>query len=203
MMRWERRLWARGLRYVAGVDEAGRGPLAGPVVAAAVVFKPSTHIEGVQDSKALSPAIREELYERITAEAVSYAVGIVDHCVIDAINILQATYRAMHEALRNLACTPDYVLVDGNRFTDTGIPFTTLVDGDARCFSIAAASIVAKVTRDRLMVEYDRLYPGYGFARHKGYATPEHRQAIRERGLCEIHRRSFVLKPQLELAFET
>lgn len=190
------------MQAVAGVDEAGRGPLAGPVVAAAVVFRPGTHIEGVRDSKVLTASVREELFERITAEAAAFAVGVVDHQTIDAINILQATYRAMHAAVRNLPSSPDYLLVDGNRFCDIGIPFATIIDGDTCCFSIAAASIVAKVTRDRLMVEYDRLYPGYGFAKHKGYATPEHRRAIQRLGLCSIHRRSFLLKPQVELAFE-
>lgn len=187
---------------VAGVDEAGRGPLAGPVVAAAVVFEPECFIDGVNDSKLLAPDEREEVYEKIIAGAAMFGVGIVHHDVIDSINILQATYRAMHDAIRRLAVPPDHLLIDGNRFAGGAIPFTTIIDGDALSFAIAAASILAKVTRDRLMVEYDAQFPGYGFARHKGYATPEHREAITRLGLCGIHRRTFTLRPQLELEFE-
>ena len=201
-LRYEEEYWRRGLRNVAGVDEAGRGPLAGPVVAAAVIFPQGFFLPDVNDSKQLSGDEREELYGRIMASASAVGVGVVDHVVIDEINILQATYRAMHEATRQLAVTPDHLLIDGNRFEPDGIPFTTIIDGDALSLSIAAASIVAKVTRDRIMVEYDALYPAYGFARHKGYATPEHREAIFRLGYSPIHRRSFVLKTQLELAFD-
>lgn len=202
MFVWERRLWAEGIRYIAGIDEAGRGPLAGPVVAAAVMFPPGTRIRGVRDSKLLSASEREELFETIISRAVAYGVGIADHQVIDAINILQATYCAMRDAVSKLSIAPEYILVDGNRCCDLGTPLETIVDGDDRCFSVAAASIIAKVTRDRLMVEYDKQYPGYGFAKHKGYATAEHRDAIRRLGLCEIHRRSFTLRSQLDLVFD-
>lgn len=201
LLRFEREYWSKGEIGIAGVDEAGRGPLAGPVVAAAVIFNPEYYIEGVNDSKVLLPEEREELYTKIIAEALTFGVGIVERSVIDEINILQATYKAMHEAVRRLSIIPTLQLIDGNRFLDNGIPYRTIIDGDALSFSIAAASIIAKVTRDRLMVEYDSQYPGYGFARHKGYATPEHRDAVKRLGICNIHRRTFTLKPQLEFEF--
>ncbi|MFN0158078.1 MAG: ribonuclease HII [Bacteroidota bacterium] len=201
MLSHERDVGKSGITHVAGVDEAGRGPLAGPVVAAAVIFEPEFFIPEVNDSKQLTPDEREELYAAIMSGATAVGVGIIDHIIIDEINILNATYRAMHAAIRQLAVTPQHLLVDGNRFDDMGIPFTTIIAGDALSFSIAAASIIAKVTRDRLMVEYDGLYPGYGFAANKGYATKEHRDAIFRLGYCEIHRRSFELKNQLELEF--
>lgn len=198
----ERQLWETGKVRIAGIDEAGRGPLAGPVVAAAVIFEPEKLIIGVNDSKQLSTEERDELYPQIVAEALTYGVGVVDHDVIDKINILQATYRAMHEAVQRLSVSPDHLLIDGNRFQGGQIPFTTIIDGDALSFSIAAASIIAKVTRDRMMVEYENHFPGYGFAKHKGYGTVEHRDAIKRLGLCEIHRRSFTVRPQLELEFQ-
>jgi len=187
----ERGFWSRGLRYVAGVDEAGRGPLAGPVVAAAVVFPDYIEIRGIDDSKKLSERKREELFEVIGRTAVSIGVGIVDHVVIDEVNILNATFRAMHSALSQLRCSPEHILVDGPLFAGANIPYTALVNGDSVSVSIAAASIVAKVTRDRLMRQYDMDFPQYGFARHKGYGTREHIEAIRKFGLCEIHRKSF------------
>ena len=196
---YEQDLWRRGNRLVAGIDEAGRGPLAGPVVAAAVVFPQDFFLPDVNDSKVLSPAMRECLYGQILGNAIAVGVGIVDHVTIDEVNILNATFRAMDEAVGRLTVTPDHLLIDGNRFPGAGIPFTTIVDGDALCFSIAAASIVAKVTRDRIMTEYDAKFPGYGFAKHKGYATREHCEAILRLGYCEIHRRSFELNLQLEL----
>ncbi|MBP1654133.1 MAG: ribonuclease [Bacteroidetes bacterium] len=200
--RHERKLWRSGVYYVAGVDEAGRGPLAGPVVAAAVLVTPGFEIEGVEDSKTLAPAERERLCALITAGAPSVGVGIVDHETIDRVNILNATFLAMHRAIAGLKPRPQHVLVDGNRFTpgEDGVPYTTLVGGDARSFSIAAASIVAKVTRDRIMLQLDSEYPAYGFCRHKGYATPEHRAAILKYGLCPVHRRSFTIRWQLELS---
>jgi ribonuclease HII len=182
----------QGIDLIAGVDEAGRGPLAGPVVAAAVIFPRGISLEGVDDSKKLTPARRESIYSAIMKEAQCVGVGIVDHNVIDAINIANATYKAMHEALSQLGLTPDHVLVDGNRFVGGSLPFTTIVDGDAKCFSIAAASIIAKVTRDRLMLDYDVMYPGYGFARHKGYGTKAHYEALALLGCCPIHRKSFL-----------
>lgn len=200
LLRHESSLWNRGILPVAGVDEAGRGPLAGPVVAAAVVFEPHDYIDGVMDSKQLTAEQREELFGVISTKATAIGVGVVDHHCIDEINILNATFRAMHTAVATLGVRPAHLLVDGNRFAGADIPFTTIVEGDAASFSIAAASIVAKVTRDRLMIEYDALYPGYGFASNKGYATREHREALLRLGSCEIHRRSFEVRNQLELA---
>ena len=191
-LQYENELYARGVKLVAGVDEAGRGPLAGPVVAAAVILPEGVLIPGVDDSKKLTAAKREALYDVILASAVAAGTGIVGHEEIDRINILQATYRAMHQALAALSVMPGHVLVDGNRFAGTGIPFTTIVDGDALSHSIAAASIIAKVTRDRLLCDYDRLYPAYGFARHKGYGTAQHRAAILAHGPCAIHRITFL-----------
>jgi len=198
-LEYERELWARGKTSVAGLDEAGRGSLAGPVVAAAVIFQPECLIPAVNDSKLLAESTRDILYAKIKNKALAVGVGIVDHATIDEINILNATYKAMHDAVANLDLTPDHLLIDGNRFCGGTIPFTTIVNGDALCFSIAAASIVAKVTRDRLMVDYDAKYPGYGFAKHKGYGTKGHSEAIYQLGYCEIHRRSFVMNKQLEL----
>jgi ribonuclease HII len=187
----ERKLWDHGLKSIAGVDEAGRGPLAGPVVAAAVVFPCYVEISGIDDSKKLTERTREELFKVIIDSAVSVGVGIVDHLVIDEVNILNATFRAMHSAISRLDFEPEHLLVDGPYFAGANIPYTTIVDGDTISVSIAAASIVAKVTRDRLMREYDRDYPQYGFAQHKGYGTREHIDAIRKFGLCTIHRKSF------------
>ena len=178
---------------VAGVDEAGRGPLAGPVVAAAVVFPPDAWIDGVNDSKKLTPARRSELYDRILERAVGVGVGVVGHEVIDRINILQASHRAMEEAVAELKPPPEYLLVDGRGLHEFSVPFLAIVDGDARSFSIAAASIMAKVTRDRLMEKFDTEFPQYGFAHHKGYGTRQHYEALQRFGPCEIHRRSFRL----------
>jgi ribonuclease HII len=181
---------------VAGIDEAGRGPLAGPVVAAAVVFPPEVWIQGVDDSKALTAARRERLFGIIMECSEDVGIGIVTHEEIDALNIYRATMKAMHDAVARLRLPPGHLLVDGPRFSHPLIPSTAVVGGDARCFSIAAASIVAKVTRDRLMAEYGRIYPEYGFARHKGYGTAAHMEAIREFGPCPIHRSSFRLPPR-------
>ena len=192
LLHFERMLWRQGVLRVAGVDEAGRGPLAGPVVAAAVVFPPELIIPGVDDSKVLTPVQREELYPLILERALAVGIGSADHEEIDQVNILQSTYRAMHRAVAALGMPPQHLLIDGNRFDGLHVPFTVLVDGDARSFAIASASIVAKVTRDRIMVMYDSLYPAYGFARHKGYGTAYHREALRRLGPCPIHRRSFL-----------
>jgi ribonuclease HII len=191
MLRHENDLRSRGIRTIAGVDEAGRGPLAGPVVAAAVLVFSGFFLPRVNDSKKLRPAIREELYGEILGGAAGVGVGIVPHDEIDRVNILNATMRAMEEAVGALPERPEFLLIDGNRYTAEDIPYATVVHGDALCFSVAAASIVAKVTRDRIMVEYDRLYPEYGFARHKGYGTQAHREAILRHGLSPIHRRTF------------
>jgi ribonuclease HII len=190
--RFEAHAWRTGLTRVAGVDEAGRGPLAGPVVAAAVVIAPNRRLRGVADSKLLPPDRREELFVLIQERAVAVGVGIVDHLTIDRVNILEATRLAMQQALAVLAVAPELVITDFVALRGCPCPQRNLVDGDARCASVAAASIVAKVTRDRLMRELDSEYPAYGFARHKGYATAEHIAAIDRHGLCPQHRRSFV-----------
>jgi ribonuclease HII len=189
--RYEAQAWRAGVTRVAGIDEAGRGPLAGPVVAAAVVLAHDRRIRGLADSKLLAPAEREGLFHLIQERAVAVGVGIVDHATIDRINILQATLRAMAEALARLAVTPELVITDFVTLPALACPQRNLVAGDRRCASVAAASIVAKVTRDRIMLEVDRQFPGYGFARHKGYATPEHLAALDLYGPCPIHRRTF------------
>ena len=193
LRQWERALYARGLRRVVGVDEAGRGPLAGPVAAAAVYLPPERRWTGIDDSKALTPAQRETLYARIVAEPeVDWAVAMLDAAEIDRRNILQATHEAMRRALAALRVPPDHVLVDGLPVPALGFPQTAIVRGDAASRSIAAASILAKVTRDRWMsTEAERLCPGYGFALHKGYGTPEHLAALQRLGPCPLHRRSF------------
>jgi ribonuclease HII len=188
---FERLGFRQGFRTIAGIDEAGRGPLAGPVVAAAVVLPRGMDMPGVDDSKKLPPALRETLYERIMAEAVAVAVGVSDNLTIDRINILQATLRAMESAVRGLTIVPDYLLIDGISTTALPIPQKTLKKGDSRSLSIAAASIIAKVTRDRMMADYDQQYPGYGFAGHKGYGSAAHLAAIAALGPCPIHRFTF------------
>jgi ribonuclease HII len=190
--RFEGQAWRTGLTRIAGVDEAGRGPLAGPVVAAAVVIAPDRRIKGMADSKLLPAERREELFGLIHERAVAVGVGVVDHLTIDRINILEATRVAMLQALAALVVAPELVITDFVALRALACPQRNLVDGDARCASVAAASIVAKVTRDRLMREADLEFPAYGFARHKGYATPEHLAAIDRLGLCPLHRRSFV-----------
>ena len=191
---YEAALRAEGYTTICGIDEAGRGPLAGPVCAAACVLPAGLVIEGLNDSKKLSEKRREALYDQITEHALAWAVCLVDEKVIDEINILQATYCAMRGAVEKLPLRPDLCLVDGNRDPGLGLPTRTVVKGDATCASVAAASILAKVTRDRLMLEYDKTYPGYGFAVHKGYGTKAHYAAVAELGLCPIHRRSFFKK---------
>ena len=190
--RYEAKAWKTGLSRIAGVDEAGRGPLAGPVVAAAVVIAPDRRIRGLADSKVLPSERREELFAVIHERAVAVGVGIVDHLTIDRINILEATRVAMGQALAALAVAPELIITDFVALRACPCPQRNLVDGDARCASVAAASIVAKVTRDRLMREVDVQFPDYGFAKHKGYATAEHLAAIDRHGLCPLHRRSFV-----------
>ena len=189
--RHEALAWRTGVTLVAGVDEAGRGPLAGPVVAGAVIIAADRRIKGLADSKVLTPEQREALFSVIHERAVAVGVGIVDHETIDRINILQATKVAMAEALAQLTVRPDLVITDFVALRDLACPQKNLVDGDARCATVAAASIVAKVTRDRLMVEADQRFPVYGFARHKGYATPEHLAALDRWGPCPLHRRTF------------
>jgi ribonuclease HII len=209
---FERRLLSLGINAIAGVDEAGRGPLAGPVVAAAVVLPSEwvrqglpAELQGLNDSKQLSLSQRERFFAVLTAcSAVRVAVAQVAAELIDRLNILQATHRAMEEALAQLTPTPAHALVDGRRVPELRLPQTPLVKGDARSYSIAAASVIAKVTRDHLMCEFDRLYPEYGFAEHKGYATARHLAALARHGPCPIHRRSFApLKPAVGRARPT
>ncbi len=191
MSRYERRLWNEGFSAIAGVDEAGRGPLAGPVVAAAVILPPNVFISGLDDSKRLSPRRREELFSLIKKQAKAVGVGIVGQRAIDRINILQATFLAMGRAVGGLGPSPQYLLVDGLIIPDIDIFQLSIVRGDRLSISIAAASIVAKVTRDRIMMEKDKHLPQYGFARHKGYATRRHLEALAEHGISPLHRRSF------------
>ncbi len=189
--RYEARAWRAGVGRVVGIDEAGRGPLAGPVVAAAVILAPDRRIRGLADSKLLTPERREELFQVIHEQALAIGVGVVDHETIDRINILEATRRAMAAALAALAVLPELVITDFVALPALPCPQRNLVAGDRRCASVAAASIVAKVTRDRLMLEADGRFPDYGFARHKGYATAEHLAALDRHGPCAIHRRTF------------
>jgi len=191
MLHFERLLWKAGIQHIAGVDEVGMGPLAGPVVAAAVVFPPGAEIEGVDDSKALDEEARTRLDKNIREKASAFAIGVVEVEEIDRINIYHAGIHAMQLALSNLPVTPQHILVDSRTVPGFAQPQNSFDKGDGINFSIACASIVAKVYRDRLMMELDSKYPGYGFASHKGYATPEHQRAIREFGPCPIHRRSF------------
>ena len=180
-----------GARHVAGVDEVGRGPLAGPVVAAAVMLPVDFRPDGINDSKKLSERQRAQAFKRICRQASGIGLGVIDAEIIDRINILQASLLAMATAIDQLDPQPDYLLVDGNQPVKRPIPQMTLTRGDSRSISIAAASIVAKVARDRLMMDYHRHYPAYGFDRHKGYPTRAHREAVQALGGCPIHRRSF------------
>jgi len=193
---YEAELHCRGYGCIAGVDEVGRGPLAGPVVAAAVVLPEDFNVLGVDDSKKLSEKKREELFELIVDNAVACETGMADHSVIDEINILQATKLAMREAIEKLRgkTNVDYVLFDAMRIDEIELPQESVVKGDAKILSIAAASIVAKVTRDRMMVEYAAEYPGYAFEKNKGYGTKAHYEGIEKYGICPIHRRTFLRK---------
>ncbi|MDD3250699.1 MAG: ribonuclease HII [Smithella sp.] len=191
---FEKLAQVEGYRYVAGVDEAGRGPLAGPVVAAAVIFPPDYSNSKINDSKKLTVRKRDELYQVITEEAMVVGVGVVEADVIDRINILQASLQAMREAVLDLSVKPDYLLIDGLHAIGFDAPQKTIVKGDSLSVSIAAASIIAKVSRDRIMEMYHRQFPEYNFLQNKGYGTAFHRKVIEEIGLCKIHRRSFHVK---------
>lgn len=181
------------VEYICGIDEAGRGPLAGPVVVASVVMPRDSMIEGVNDSKKVSEKKREKLYDEIIENAISYSVGIVDQKEIDRVNILNATKAGLTESVKGLKVRPDIILVDALKGIDTcGVPYESIIKGDAKCYSIAAASIIAKVTRDRIMRQWHEIYPEYNFIQHKGYGTAAHIAAIKEYGLCPLHRRSFV-----------
>ena len=188
----EKGLYNKEIQKICGIDEAGRGPLAGPVVIAGVIMPPNSMIEGVNDSKKVSEKKREKLYDLILEEAIGYSVAIIGEDVIDEINILRATKQGVTKVVEDLEIKPDLILVDALTQIDTKkIPYYSIIKGDAKCYSIAAASIIAKVTRDRIMRQWEDVYPQYGFATHKGYGTARHIAAIKEYGLCPIHRRSF------------
>lgn len=191
---YEKEARRNGFSMIAGVDEAGRGPLAGPVVAAAVILPEQADIYGIDDSKKLSPDKREELYTEIKERALFWSVGISGVEEIDSLNILRASLMAMQRAVLGLAARPEYILVDAVKIPGLDIPQLPIVKGDGKSISIAAASIIAKVTRDRLMEDYDRQFPDYGFIRHKGYGTADHLEAIRKYGRCPLHRKSFTKK---------
>ena len=188
----EKALFNKGITYLAGVDEAGRGPLAGPVFAAAVVLKKDGFLEGVTDSKKLSEKKREYLFDKIIENAVAYSIAIADEKEIDEINIRNATFRAMNKAVNSLEITPEFVLIDGNAIKDMTIPNECIVKGDFKCNSIAAASILAKVSRDRFMLKCHEIYPEYAFDKHKGYPTKLHYERIKEYGICPLHRLTFL-----------
>ena len=190
----EKKLYENGnLEYICGIDEAGRGPLAGPVVVGAVIMPKDSFIEGVNDSKKISEKKREKIYDQIIEEAIAYSVGIIDKDVIDEVNILNATKMGVKVALKELKQKPDIILVDALTGLETdGVPYISVIKGDAKHYAIACASIIAKVTRDRMMKEWDEVYPQYGFAKHKGYGTKAHIDAIKEYGPCVIHRRTFI-----------
>ena len=191
----EKELYEKGFNNICGIDEAGRGPLAGPVVVAGVIMPQDSMIEGVNDSKKVTEKRREKLYDLILNEAISYSVAIVGQDVIDEINILNATKQGVTQVVDELDIKPDLILVDALEHINTkGIPYEPIIKGDAKCYNIAAASIIAKVTRDRIMREWDEIYPQYGFINHKGYGTAKHIAAIKKYGLCPIHRKSFTKK---------
>ena len=195
MYEYEKDCFSKGYKMVGGIDEAGRGPLAGPVVAACCILDPDEKILGLDDSKKLSEKKREELFVTIKEKALAYAICEASPEEIDDINILEATKKAMRQCVKDLAAkgqSPDILLIDAVNLSGTGLDVIPIIKGDAKSDSIAAASILAKVTRDHIMMEYDEVYPGYGFAKHKGYGTKDHYAAIREKGMTPIHRRSFL-----------
>lgn len=189
----EEEMHEAGIEVICGIDEAGRGPLAGPVVIAAAIMSRDSMIEGVNDSKKVSEKKREKLYDLILEEAISYGVGIIGQDEIDDINILNATKKGLTVSLKELTQKPDLIIVDALTNIDTlGTPYESIIKGDAKCYSISAASIIAKVTRDRIMREWDKIYPQYGFAQHKGYGTSAHISSIKEYGPCPLHRKTFI-----------
>ena len=189
----EDELRKKGFKTICGIDEAGRGPLAGPVVVASVIMPEDSMIEGINDSKKISEKKREKLYDQIIEEAISYGISIIGQEEIDNINILNATKEGLTNSLKELKVKPDLIIVDALTHIDTlGIPYESIIKGDAKCYSISAASILAKVTRDRIMREWAAIYPQYGFEQHKGYGTAKHISAIKEYGPCPIHRRTFI-----------
>lgn len=206
MKEFDKKYLSKKVKFLAGVDEAGRGPLAGPVVAASVIFDKKTNIKGVNDSKQLTEKQRESLFEKIISSALAYSVSIVNQNVIDEVNILNATLRAMKQSVDDLKIKPDLVLVDGNRKFQSDIPVITIIKGDSKSFSIAAASILAKVTRDRLMKNLSVQYPVYLWEQNKGYPTRQHREIIKNIGPSPLHRKSFlkkILTEQQMLEFDT
>jgi len=196
MLSFEKELWSAGKEFIAGVDEVGRGPLAGPVVTAAVILPKDFSLLGVDDSKKLTPKRRDELFEQIKQSAVCWAIGRREPARIDEINILEATKEAMADAIKALPVKPDHVLIDAVRLPGLDMPQTSIVKGDARSVSIAAASILAKVTRDREMAEMAKIYPGYSFESNKGYGTAAHYEGLRAQGPCPIHRKTFLPKEE-------
>ena len=191
---YENELYSKGIKYAAGIDEVGRGPLAGPVVAAAVILPLDFDVLGINDSKKLSEKKREELFEVIKERAVAYSFGVVDNEVIDEINILEATKKAMKMAVESLEIKPEHLLIDAVKLQDVDIPQTAIIKGDEKSISVAAASILAKVTRDRMMVEYAEEYTHYAFEKNKGYGTKAHYEGIEKAGICPIHRKTFLKK---------
>ena len=193
LKQYECELRSKGYKYICRIDEAGRGPLAGPVVVASVIMPENSMIEGVNDSKKVSEKKREKLYDLILSEAISYGVGIIGQDEIDEINILNATKKGLTISLQELTQKPDLIIVDALNNIDTlGTKYESIIKGDAKCYSIAAASIIAKVTRDRIMREWDKVYPQYGFVAHKGYGTVAHIKALKEYGACPLHRKTFI-----------
>lgn len=193
LKQYECELRSKGYKYICGIDEAGRGPLAGPVVVASVIMPENSMIEGVNDSKKVSEKKREKLYDLILSEAISYGVGIIGQDEIDEINILNATKKGLTISLQELTQKPDLIIVDALNNIDTlGTKYESIIKGDAKCYSISAASIIAKVTRDRIMREWDKVYPQYGFVAHKGYGTVAHIKALKEYGACPLHRKTFI-----------
>ncbi len=189
----EANLYEKGFENICGIDEAGRGPLAGPVVVAGVIMPKDSIIEGINDSKKISEKKREKLYDLILEESISYGIAIVGQDIIDEINILNATKQGVTEVVEQLDIKPNLILVDALTHINTkGIPYDSIIKGDAKCYNIAAASIIAKVTRDRIMREWDEIYPQYGFVNHKGYGTAKHIEALKEYGPCPIHRKTFI-----------
>lgn len=204
MLSYEKALWNKGIKYVVGVDEVGRGPLAGPVVAAAVILDPNNLIKGLNDSKQLSSKKRQVLLKEIKEKAIAYAYCFIDEQTIDKINIYQASKKAMIDAIKKLSVKPEYILSDAMPLKEIDIPFDAIIKGDTLSASIAAASIVAKETRDDFMIKMDEVYPGYGFKNHKGYPTKAHLEALDKLGISEIHRKSYkpvqnILQKQISL----
>lgn len=191
LYKYEKELWESGIEYIAGVDEVGRGPLVGPVVTACVILPKNFVLEGLTDSKKLTEKKREKYYDYIIENALSVSVGMMDEKVIDEVNIYEATKLAMYEAINNSKIRPEHVLIDAMKLEKLEIPSTSIIKGDAKSISIAAASVIAKVTRDRMMIELDKEYPMYGFASHKGYPTKKHVEALKEYGVLDNYRKTF------------